>query len=276
MKNVSIVFFGTSEFAVPTLTKLLENSFKVDAIVTQPDTKEASPIKLFAINHKLPVIQPKKLTLADLKKYPADLGVLVAYGQIINQEILKYFKFGIINLHPSLLPKYRGPSPIQYALLNDENITGVSLIKLEKGLDSGPILAQKIINITKNDYYLDLSNKLSVAGAELMIDTIPKYLDQQIRLIPQDEAHATFSKIIHRNDGEISLADIKNNPHKIFTELKAFSPWPGIYFTYRNKRFKIIKANLKNSELQIELIQPEGRKPQSYQDFKNGYPDIKI
>jgi len=276
MKKQSVIFFGTSEFAVPTLKKLIAESYKIDAVVTQPDIKEISPIKQIALAHRIPVVQPKKLSLNDLKTYQADLGILVAYGQIINSEILNSFKLGIINLHPSLLPKYRGPSPMQYALLKHEQITGVSLIKLDKDLDSGPILAQKEINIDNDDNYLSLSKKLSTVGANLIINTLPRYINQQIQLTAQDNSQATFSKIINRNDGEVGLADIKNSPQKIITKLKAYTPWPGVYFTHQNKRFKIIKASLSNNQLRIELIQPAGKKSQSFHDFKNGYPDIKI
>lgn len=276
MKKQPIIFFGTSEFAVPSLKKLIAENYDIKAVVTQPDSKAISPVKQIALIHKIPVIQPKKISISDLKKYQADLGILVAYGQIISDNILNSFKLGIINLHPSLLPKYRGPSPIQYVLLNNENATGVSLIKLDHGLDSGPLLAQKQINIANNDDYQSLSNKLSIEGANLIIKIIPAYINKEIKLIPQNNAQATFSKIINRGDAEIRLMDMKKNPKKIISKLKAYTPWPGVYFVYQKKRFKIIKAVLKNNHLQIEIIQPEGKKPQSMRDFINGYPDIKI
>lgn len=276
MNKQSIIFFGTAEFAVNSLKELIANNYEIKAIVTQPDIKEISPIKKIALEYKIPLVQAKKISANDLVPYQTELGILVAYGQIISVDILANFKLGIINLHPSLLPKYRGPSPMQYALLNNEKITGISLIKLEKGLDSGPILAQKEISIDPDDDYQSLSDKLSMLGANLLIDTIPRYIQNQIKLIPQDQNQATFSKIINRTDGEIKPQDIKTNPDETWDKLRAFTPWPGVYFIHQKKRYKIIKAVFNNHQLQIQVIQTEGKKPQSIADFRNGYPDIKI
>jgi methionyl-tRNA formyltransferase len=274
MSRIPIIFFGTSEFGIPTLVELIKKSYNIKAVVTQPGL---TPIKKLASQYNIAVVQPTKINISDIIKYKAKLGVLVAYGQIINKKILDHFKYGIINLHPSLLPKYRGPSPIQYAILNNEKETGVTLIKLDEKLDSGPILAQESINITEYDNYISLSDKLSVIGANLIIKTIPDYLNNNIEQIKQNEKRANYSKIIKRSDGEVTINDLKNNSKKALTKLKAYSPWPGIYFIYKNKRYKIIDAHIDEyGKLRIDSIQPEAKKPQTYEAFKNGYPDIMI
>lgn len=275
---IKIVFFGTSSFAVPTLQKLLDLHFDIVAVVTQPDkpqgrTKQCvpSPIKQLAQKYNLPVIQPEKLNLSDLKNYPADLGVLVAYGQLINPDIIKSYQYGIINIHPSLLPQYRGPSPVQSALLDASPETGTSIMVLDNNLDTGPIINQKKIFIASADDYLSLSNKLAILSADLLATSIDKYINKEITPVSQNNDHATYSKIINKKNGEIKLTD---HPEQIISKLKAFTPWPGIYFIWKNKRFKILSAHLNNNKLVIDTIQPEGKKSMIFAEFIKGYRDF--
>jgi len=275
---IKIVFFGTSNFAVPIMQKLLDLNFNIIAVVTQPDkpqgrTKQCapSPIKLLAQKYHLPVVQPEKINLSDLKNYTADLGVLVAYGQLINPDIIKSFPNSIINIHPSLLPQYRGPSPIQSALLDGCRETGTSLMVLDNNLDTGPIINQKKIIIEPTDDFLSLSGKLAILSADLLAVSIDKYIDKKIIPISQNNAIATYSQIINKKNGEIKLTD---HPKEIINKLKAFTPWPGIYFFWKNKRFKILTAHLNNNKLVIDTIQPEGKKSMTYGEFIKGYRDF--
>jgi methionyl-tRNA formyltransferase len=278
MPDLKIIFFGTSEFAVPVLESLLKEKFNIAAVVTQPDKPQgrkqilgSSPVKKTALLHNLPIIQPEKLDEKDIKQYKADLGVLVSYGQILNKKVLHAFPKGIVNIHPSLLPKYRGPSPIQYALLNKEKKTGVSIMKLDEGMDSGDIIAQKTLNISDLDDYLSLHDKLSNLGAQMIQAAIIGYNKEPEKLIHQIEKNASYSKIIIKKDGEIKLSD---DIESIKRKYKAFKFWPGIFFYWKEKRFKIIQAKFSKEHLSIEIIQPEGKKAMPFSEFLKGYPNF--
>ena len=267
-----IIFFGTSEIAVPFLKSLLKEELNIVALVTQPDRPHPSPIKTIALSNNLPIIQPERLKWADLAPFSPDLGVLVSYGQIINPTILKSLKYGILNIHFSLLPKYRGASPVQETLLNADKQAGVTLMKLSNKMDTGPIVAQESLIINGEDNYLSLIKKLSNLGTELISKNITNYINNKIKLKTQDEKLASYSKIIKREYGEIKLID---NPKKIIQKLKAYTPWPGIYFFWKNKRFKIKKAHLDEQwKLSIDIIQPEGKREMDFEEFKRGYQDF--
>ncbi|MFH0819182.1 MAG: methionyl-tRNA formyltransferase [Patescibacteria group bacterium] len=276
MINKKIIFFGTSEFAVPFLEALINNNADICLVVTQPDKPQgrkqelvASPIKNIAINNNLSLIQPSKLKISDFRDYQADLGILVSYGQILKSDILNLFPFGILNIHPSLLPKYRGPSPIQSALANDDFETGVSLMLLDKKMDAGPIISQKKINISADDNYTSLHQQLAEMGVKILLDNIELYCERKILPKPQNQKDASICKIIKKQDGRIDLFNDKSV--SIINKLRAYKEWPGIYFIYNDKRFKIKKAHIQNNILKIDIIQPEGKKEMSWDDFKCGY-----
>lgn len=280
---------GSSAFAQASLQALLNSSlFTVSCVITAPDRPGGrkqklieSPIKLLAKKHRLALLQPKKIkaTYHQLKKLKPDLIVLAAYGQIIPKKILDLPGFGCVNLHPSLLPYYRGPSPIQTAILNNEPITGISLILMDEKIDHGPILAQKKVPISFNDNAQTLSQKLAQKGAHLLIRTLPDYLQGKIKLRKQNHAQATSTKPLTRQDGEI---DWKDSAQKIARQIRALYPWPGAW-TYLNKqRVKILKAKavakkqpaaLKTGQgfLLLEIVQPAGKKPMTGQDYFRGH-----
>lgn len=243
-----IVFLGTPTFAVPVLKKLIDNDLKPFLVVTQPDKPVGrkqeltpSPIKQLAMEAGIQVAQPDtKDDLATvLKELEIDVCVLVAYGMIIPEEALNIPKAGFVNLHPSKLPKYRGPSPIQAAILNGDSQTAVTIIKLDADMDSGPIIAQQDMAIEDTDNYSSLSDKLSEVGAELMVEILPDYITGTMKLSDQDDALATYCSLVKRDDGQVNWSKSAIQIHRQF---KAFSHWPGVFTYLDKKRLKI--ANL--------------------------------
>lgn len=251
-----IIFLGTPNFAIPSLQALIKANLKPFLVVTQPDKPVGRnqrltppPIKEFALKYEIKIVQPmnKKELIKIFNSFDVDVCILVAYGMIIPKEILSKPKFGFLNVHPSLLPKYRGPSPIQFALLNRETITGVTIMKLDDKMDTGPILKQQETLITPEDTAESLHNKLSSLGADLLIRVLPDYLQNKIKLIPQNDSMATYSKIIKREDGRINWS---KSTEEITGQFKAFSPWPGVFTYLGDKRLKI--TNLQPLEGVIE------------------------
>jgi len=249
-KKYKIIFAGTSEFAVPSLIKLSESDFiNLMLVISQPDKpigrkKELlpSPIKETATNLELNISQPSKIIelKKNIEKIKPDLGIVVSYGQIIPPEILNLPKHGWINLHPSLLPKYRGPAPLQNTILNGDKQTGISLIALDDKMDHGPIIAQLKYDLDKKYTTPELSKILSQKGAELLIQNISNYLHETSKPQAQDDALATFAKIINKEDG---LIDWNKSADEIECQIRAYMPWPGCYTTWNNKRLKIISAD---------------------------------
>ncbi|MFA6254549.1 MAG: methionyl-tRNA formyltransferase [Patescibacteria group bacterium] len=243
-----IVFLGTPEFAMPILQALIGNNYKLALVITQPDKPAGRkqelippPIKVLAQKNNLAIAQPnnKKELAAIFEQNKFDLAVLAAYGMIIPDEILTKPKFGFLNIHPSLLPKYRGSSPIQSAILTGDKKTGVSIIQLAKKIDAGPIVAQAETEIEPQDNVEILSQKLAELGGQLLIETIPGYLKGEVKLRPQNETEATFTKMIEREDG---LINWQKTASQIERQFRAFYPWPGVFTHLAGKRLKI--ANL--------------------------------
>lgn len=296
---------GTPDFGVPSLLSLINQS-NVIAVITQPDKKVGrkqeishSPIKKNAGEHKIEVLQPEKVRgntdfIQQIKDLRPDLIVVVAYGFILPEEILNIPKFGVINIHASLLPKYRGASPIQAAILNGENETGVSIMLLDEQMDHGPLLAQKSVAIINEDTFESLHDKLSQLGADLLLDTLPKYYSEQIKPIPQDESKATYCQLIKKEDGKI---DWTKPASEIERQVRAFTPWPGSFAYWEEKKLIIHKAKYYNDNnnqnigkvfkinegigvkcsqdaLEILGLQLEGKKPMTAKEFLNGYPGI--
>lgn len=229
------IYFGTSEFAATILEKLLDANMTPITVVTQPDRPagrgkkiQESPVKKIAQNGAVPVLQPEKTrnSKLEIQNLQPDLFVVAAYGEIIPKEILDIPKDGCINVHPSLLPLYRGPSPIQTAILNGETKTGVSLILLDEAIDHGPILAQETASIGYRDTSETLSHTLALQSATMLLETIPKWLAGDLAPTPQDHAKATFTKMITKEDGRI---DWKKSAQEIERHVRAMTPWPGSY-----------------------------------------------
>jgi len=241
---------GTPEFAVPSLAALLRSSYQVVAAYTQPDKKAGrgqsvafSLVKQLALSQGLEVVQPDSLkvagTVEKLASFAPDLMVVAAFGQILPPEILALPKFGCLNVHPSLLPRYRGASPIATAILQGDEITGVTIMLLDVGLDSGPILSQREVSISADDTTGSLAVKLAQAGAQLLMETLPLWIDGRIQAQPQEESRASYSKVITKGDGEM---DWRLPALDLWRRVRAFDPWPGCYAWWRGKRLKLGKV----------------------------------
>lgn len=285
---MNIIFIGTGEFAIPILEKLINNSYPITAVITAPDKPAgrrneltSSPVKKVALKHKLTVLQPGKIsdTESEIRNLLPDLIVTADYGQIIPQGILEIPKSGCLNLHPSLLPKYRGPSPIQTAILNGDGKTGLTIILMDAKMDHGPIVAQEETVIRNDDNSQTLEKRLSEQAAELLIKTLPLYLDNKIKPRPQSESQASYTKILTRQDGQI---DLNQTAEQIQRMVRAFYPWPGAWLMINGQRVKILKAEAINQKteaslkakkgyLLLEMVQPAGKKPMTGQEFARGH-----
>ena len=249
LEKVKIVFFGTPEFAATYLESLLNDSdFEIIAIVTQPDKPAGrnqeiifSPVKQIAVEKNIQVFQPETLKdnseiINQLKGLEVDLFVVVAYGSIIPQTILDIPKSGAINVHPSLLPKYRGASPIQSALLNGEKETGITIMLIDAKMDHGPILVQKVIELTGEETNDLLHESIAKDSTDLLSQTIKDYLTGKIKPQEQDHLQATFCKTIDKSEAKI---DWSNSAQEIKQKIYAFYPWPGTWTIWNGKRIKI-------------------------------------
>ena len=296
--SARIIFWGTPEFAVPSLDTLNKLDL-VSLVVTQPDRPAgrgkkllASPIKEYATENNIDILEPQNLDdhfINELKKYLPATFVVVAYGKIIPQEILDLSELKAINIHPSMLPILRGPSPSQSALLKGFQSTGVSLMQLDKKMDHGPILSQIEVKIEPNEDYIDLSERLSKIGADIINKHILDYLNNKITPLPQDDEQASFCKMIKKED---RLIDWQKSAQDIHNKVRAFRLWPGAYTKLDNLDIKILKSevveeNLKPGEIKFDKnnlivgtadqslkileLQVAGKKAMSVQDFIRGY-----
>ncbi|MDX9892998.1 MAG: methionyl-tRNA formyltransferase [Patescibacteria group bacterium] len=259
-KDNKIIFLGTPNFAVPSLQALIDNNFKPFLVITQPDRPVgrkqelvAPPVKVLAQENGIPVIQPENKR--ELEKFFKDnnceVAILVAYGMLITAETLELPKWGFLNIHPSLLPKYRGSSPLQTALLNGDTQSGVSIIKLTYGIDAGPIVGSKKFEISQNDNAETLHDKAAKLGAELLIELLPSYLAGQIEARVQDDSQATYTRIISREDG---LINWQRSAEEIARQFKAFTPWPGVFSQLTNKRLKIVNLSVLEGDFRADII----------------------
>ncbi len=292
--NIKIIFFGTSDFAVPTLETLVNDGYDIIAVITNPDepagrnkTLTPPPVKIAAEKLNLDVWQPKNLKLANLnfieKLVPSmprdwkskiencDLGVVAAYGKFIPPEIIELSKHGILNIHPSLLPQYRGPSPIQYALLSGDKTTGVTIIKIDEEMDHGPIVANYKIQISNDKKFIELHDELAKLGAEMLVKILPDYLEGKIKPTAQNHSVATFTKLIKTADGEIKLND---SAQPAYNKIRALNPEPGTFVITSGKRLQILEAAISDGRLKIKKVQLEGSKPMSAEDFSKGHPNL--
>ncbi len=279
-ENMKFVFFGTGDFAVKILDILYQNNFAPALIATTPDKPKGRkmiltppPVKIWAQEHKIKTITDYALLVTDYS-----LFIVADYGKIIPKNILDIPEYGAINIHPSLLPKYRGPSPIQSFILSGEEKTGVTIILLDEEMDHGPILATRELGISNSKfliskiYYKELEKELAELGGELLVETIPDWIAGKIKPIPQDHGKATYTKKITKKDGEINLNE---SPEIIERKIRAFTPWPGAYFFIGGKRIIITEAEIdKNGALKIKQVKPEGKKEMSFKDFLRGNRDI--
>ncbi len=241
---------GTPEFAVPSLERLILNQYQVAAVYTQPDKPAgrgrslvSSPVKRAALNWKLPVLQPVSLkkaeVVAQLADFHPDVIVVAAFGQLLPQSVLDIPAYGCINIHPSLLPKFRGASPVTAAILAGSEFTGVSIMLMDKGLDTGPVLARAQIPISAQDTTGSLAAKLSVIAAQLLLEVLTGWLRGELTPQPQNEAEASYYGTITKEEGEI---DWHLSAVEIGRRVRAFQPWPGCYTRWQGKQLKILGA----------------------------------
>lgn len=253
--RVRVVFMGTPEFAVPSL-QVLAQSYDVVGVVTNPDKPAgrgrrlaSPPVKEEADRLGIPCLQPKRLrdnpeVLEVLRAWQPDVIVVAAYGKILPKEVLELPPHGCINVHPSLLPTWRGASPIQAAILAGDALTGVTLIQMDEGMDSGPILSQEAEPIFPDDTAESLGKRLARLGAALLVETLPDYLSGDLQLVPQDESRATTCKPIRKEDGAL---DTRKGAEQIAREVRAFYPWPGVVFSFQGKSIKVLNAEVSQS-----------------------------
>lgn len=271
MNNLDFVFWGTPKVASDTLEILKNNGYIPSLIISAPDKPVGRkmivtppPVKIWARENNIPCIQPEKLDkefINKLKEKNFDLSIVVAYGKIIPEEVLNMPKKGSVNIHFSLLPKYRGASPVESAILNGEEKTGVSIQKMEYKMDSGPIIAMEETKINKNEKAEELKERLTEIGGTLLTRTIPEFISGKIQPTPQEENEATFSKKIKKEDGLINLEE---DPIKNYNKFRAYAKWPRIFFFKEGKRYIITKAKLEDGRLVIEKVIPEGKKEMSF------------
>ncbi|WP_337886195.1 methionyl-tRNA formyltransferase [Fischerella thermalis] len=244
---MKVVFFGTPQFAVPTLENLLNHpEFEVLAVVTQPDKRRGrgnqltpSPIKTVAITHNLPVWQPQRVkkdteTLSLLREVGADVFVVIAYGQILSQEILDMPKLGCVNVHGSILPKYRGAAPIQWCLYNGEKETGITTMLMDAGMDTGAMLLKATTRINLLDNAQDLAEKLATIGADLLVETLIGLERREIKPIPQDNTEATYAPLIKKEDYQL---DWSKSAIQLHNQIRGF--YPNCIASFRNQPIKI-------------------------------------
>jgi len=299
---IHLVFCGTPQFAVPALQRLVDAGFAVRLVVTQPDKPRGrgmetafSPVKQRAIELGLPITQPDGIKnnnefRAQLAALKPDAIVVVGYGRIIPQWMIDLPPLGNINLHASLLPKYRGAAPIQWAVASGETVTGVTTMRIDAGLDTGDILLQKEIPIAPEDTAETLSPRMAAVGAELLVDTLRGLKSGTIHSKPQDHSQATLAPLLKKEDGRI---DFRRPAAEIVNRIRGFQPWPCVYTTFRGKNLNVWAAkpdghSLKAGELLVQgerlivgsgsqtalellELQPEGKKRMSARDFVHGY-----
>ena len=295
--SLKIVFMGTPEFSVPTLEALVNNNFEILSIYTQPPKKSnrgqkinISSIQKFSEKNNLPVRNPENLNNDKeynfIKSLSADIAVVIAYGKLIPKNILKTTKHGFINIHASLLPKWRGAAPIQRAIINGDKKTGVSIMKIEEKLDSGPVLASKELALDQNATYGEIQKKLSVIGSDLLIESLKNIENGKAKFIDQIHSNSTYAKKIDKNETKINW---RLDANKVIAYIHGLSPNPGAWFEYENERFKVLRANksaasgnpgtlldenliiaCKSDSIQILEIQRQGKNKQTSKDFLLG------
>ncbi len=297
--NRHIIFFGTEEFSATSLRTLIEGGFTIAAVVTKPDSKKgrghklvAPTVKIIAQEHNIPVWQPAKLSdiASRIKSLQPVTGVLVSFGKIIPQTIINLFNPGIINVHPSKLPAYRGPSPIESAILHGDRQTGVSIMQLSAAMDAGPIYSFAPHDLTGTETQSDLYETLSDIGATELMKALPGIISGELQPTPQDEPAATYCQLIQKNDG---IIDWNKSAHQLEREIRAYKEWPGSRTMIGTIEVIITKAHTEERSsammpdsterlgkqcgdgnwLFIDTLKPIGRKEMPVQAFLTGYKD---
>ncbi len=302
---MKIVFMGTPDFAVPPLERLYDLGYEVEAVVTKPDQKRGrgqkvtfSPVKELALKHNTEILQPDRVKgnlefVNKLKALKPDIIVVVAYGKILPEEVLAIPKHGCVNIHGSLLPKYRGAAPIHWALINGDKETGVTTMLMDSGMDTGDMLLKAVIPITDEDDVASLHVKLSNLGAQALVETLEKLKAGTITPVKQEDKQATYAPMVFKDLGKLEW---NKDTLEIFNKVRGLNPWPGCYTFLNGQRLKIHKcqithdANLsaipgtivdinkggicvktKDGILQLTIVQPENKPKMEASSYANGY-----
>ncbi len=301
---MNLIFCGTPRFAVPTLKRLVADGQHVSLVVTQPDRPRGrgmelvtSPVKEAAIGLGIPIGQPATIKKNDefraqLTSLQPDAIIVVGYGRIIPQWMIDLPRLGNLNLHASLLPKYRGAAPIQWAIANGESVTGVTTMRIDAGLDTGDILLQREMPILREDTAETLAPRLAAVGAELMVETLRALESGQLHSTPQNHAEATLAPILKKEDGRM---DFSRSANDLFNRMRGFQPWPGAFTTFKTKALQVHRAETvqhtgelspgiiavnaarllvgcgQGTVLELIEVQIEGKRRMTAQEFINGY-----
>ena len=285
--NVNFAFFGSSNFSVSTLDVFFDLGLIPKFIVTTSDKPQgrkmiltSNVVKKWAIDHNIPVYDPEKLDTGFIEKLinlqnsnsRCDVYVVASYGKIIPENIIDIPNRKTLNIHPSLLPKYRGPSPLPSQILDDEKNTGVTIMHLDNEMDHGPIVAQKNIIIPNWPIYEEFEKQMAIAGAKLLAEILEGWINGKITETAQNHSKATYTKKIVKSDG---LLDFNSDAYANFRRIQAYHEWPQAYFfikhNNRDIRVKITEAKFLNGKLEIQKVIPEGGKEMLYEDFRRGY-----
>jgi methionyl-tRNA formyltransferase len=298
MPNPKIVFMGSPEFALPSLRALHAN-YPVEGIVTQPDRVagrgrelKPPPVKTLAVELGIPFIQPEKFrepaAMEQLRAWAPAVIVVAAFGQILRQEVLELPEYGCINVHASLLPRWRGAAPINAAILHGDKETGITIMKMDAGVDTGPILSQRLVRIRPYETAGSLFETLSQLGADLLLDTLPRYLEGELQPRPQPDVGATYAPMLTKEDG---LLNFSHPAGDLERKVRAFNPWPGAYFVWNGSQLKVHRASIgvgkmragqrgvylglpaigtSHGLLVLEEVQPPGKKPMPGKAFLAG------
>ncbi|PIZ00962.1 methionyl-tRNA formyltransferase [bacterium (Candidatus Howlettbacteria) CG_4_10_14_0_8_um_filter_40_9] len=310
-KDIKIAYLGTPELSAVVLEDLIKDGFTISGLFCRPDKKAGRgkkvvqcPTKLVALEYDVPVFQPKdkdELT-EQLKNLKSDLAIVFAYGMIIPKEAFEAPKYKTLNIHPSLLPKYRGPSPINWPILSEDKETGVSIIEIVEKMDAGHIMSQNKINIEGTDTAKTLGDKLVKLGSQMLTELIPKWIEGGFKGITQDYSQATYTRLLTKDDGRI---DWSKSASEIERQIRAYTPWPGSFTSWekgngkklvlkiiqtkigddqKNKNLKVgevylndngrLSVQTKNGSLIIEKLQLGGKNELTSEEFLRGYPDI--
>ncbi|MES2023193.1 MAG: methionyl-tRNA formyltransferase [Patescibacteria group bacterium] len=274
-EKINFAFFGTPDVASETLEILKQNGYTPSLIITSPDARKGrglqvqeSPVAIFAQANNIPCLKPEIFDnefAFKLSTFDFQILIVIAYGKKLPEEVLAMPKLGAINVHYSLLPKYRGASPVESAILNGDTETGISIQKMILKMDAGPIIAQEKTAILPDEKAPDLRKRLIKIGAELLVKTLPDFINGKIIPIPQDENIATQCKKIKKEDG---LVNLEVEPPKIlYNKFRAYANWPRIFFFKDNKRVIITEAILEDNEFKIKKVLPEGKKEIAWEIF---------
>ena len=307
---MAVVFMGTPAYVVPVLDALVEAGWAVSGVYTQPERPagrgrviEAPPVKEYALRRGLPVFQPtswrSQEALQQLASQQPQAIVVAGYGRLLPAEVLRLAPGGCVNVHPSLLPQYRGPSPVVTALLEGDMTTGVTLILLDEGMDTGPILVQRSVPVEDHDTGGSLTRRLFEVGARLVVETLPAWLEGKVQPLPQGHSLATITRRMTKEDGQV---DWDQPAVRLWRQVRAFDPWPGTYTFWRGRPLKVLEVSLPGvstegepgrvllldggaearvvvvtgggSALELLWVQIEGRRPLGVEEFLRGHPDL--